>query len=341
MSNSPLLRLPLVTLYATDRCNSRCVTCDYWRHGKVDMSLDAVERLLPSLEELKTQVVLLSGGEPLLNPEWPAIAQLLRAYGLKVWLLTSGLALAKHALRVAQLFDAVTVSMDGTDRQTYAAIRGLDAFDKVCEGVRAIAGHGRRASIRVTLQRANFRQLPAFVDLANALRAREVSFLAVDIANPHAFGRAEVFANDMALSYEDLSALEEIINSMERDYVEDFRSQYIAESPQKLRRILQYFAAVQGLSTYPAVRCNAPEFSAVVGADGHVQPCFFISGPPRQKRGQSLSGILNDDAMTELRAQIRSGNKVQCKSCVCSLWRELDTVGESRSLLRAPAESTV
>ena len=34
-----LTKLPLVTLYVTDRCNSRCVTCDYWRHGRDDMDL--------------------------------------------------------------------------------------------------------------------------------------------------------------------------------------------------------------------------------------------------------------------------------------------------------------
>jgi molybdenum cofactor biosynthesis enzyme MoaA len=94
---SPLTRLPLVTLYLTDRCNSRCVTCDYWRHGRDDMDLAAVTRLLPSLAQLQTEYVLLSGGEPLLNPEWAPIAEALRNAGLKVWLLTSGLALAKHA----------------------------------------------------------------------------------------------------------------------------------------------------------------------------------------------------------------------------------------------------
>ena len=93
---SPLTRLPLVTLYVTDRCNSRCVSCDYWRHGRDDLTLAAVSRLLPSLARLQTEMVLLSGGEPLLNPEWPAIAELLRGNGLKVWLLTSGLALAKQ-----------------------------------------------------------------------------------------------------------------------------------------------------------------------------------------------------------------------------------------------------
>src|SRR3984893_11036047 len=103
----PLARLPLVTLYVTDRCNSRCVTCDYWRHGRDDMDLATVTRLLPSFAQLHTQMVLLSGGEPLLNPDWAAIAELLRRNGLKVWLLTSGLALAKHAHRAASLFDAI------------------------------------------------------------------------------------------------------------------------------------------------------------------------------------------------------------------------------------------
>ena len=70
-------RLPLVTLYLTERCNSRCVTCDYWRHGRIDMNLASIARLLPSLEQLGTRLVVLSGGEPLLHPDWAAIARLL------------------------------------------------------------------------------------------------------------------------------------------------------------------------------------------------------------------------------------------------------------------------
>ncbi len=184
----PLNRLPLVTLYVTERCNSRCVTCDYWRHGRTDMNLAAVCRLLPSLRQLQTRVALLSGGEPLLNPEWAPMAQTLRGAGLQVWLLTSGLSLAKHSRRAAELFDDITVSLDGTDPTTYTAIRGLDAFDNVCKGIRAAADHGLRPAIRVTLQRTNYRQLPAFVGLAKRLGARSISFLAVDVANPHAFG---------------------------------------------------------------------------------------------------------------------------------------------------------
>lgn len=326
--HSNLHRLPLVTLYLSERCNSRCVTCDYWRHGRADMTLAAVKRLLPSLAQLETRIVLLSGGEPLLNPDWERIAQALREIGLRVWLLTSGLSLAKHARRAAEVFDAITVSMDGTDRQTYQAIRGLDALDKVCEGIRAAAGHGVAPGVRVTVQRANFRQLPAFVSMVKGLGARQVSFLAVDIANPHAFGRTEGFSQDLALRPEDLPLLEAVLCDMERECAADFRSGFIAESPAKLRRILQYFSAIHGKAPYPVVRCNAPEFSAVVGATGRVQPCFFISGPaeaiPRlnAKPVQALSSMLNSEPMKALRGSIRAGARAECKTCVCSMWRD-------------------
>jgi len=291
------------------------------------MDLAAVRRLLPSFAQLRTRWVLLSGGEPLVNPEWADIAELLRGNGLHVWLLTSGLALAKHARRTAELFDAITVSLDGTDPKTYAAIRGLDAFHQVCAGIRAAADTGLRPGIRVTLQRGNFRRLPAFIDLAKDLGARQVSFLAVDVANPHAFGRSDDFASDLALQPEDLPVFEQILSSVERDHPEDFRSGFIAESPQKLRRIHQYFAALQGQRRYPPVRCNAPEFSAVIGATGRVQPCFFISGPPEAqlpttKGDANLWDALNGDGMAALRAQIRAGMRAECKTCVCSMWRD-------------------
>jgi Fe-coproporphyrin III synthase len=326
--HTSLRRLPLVSLYLTERCNSRCVTCDYWRYGRADMTLDAVASRLPSLLALQTRVVLISGGEPLMNPQWLDIARLLKGNGLKLWLLTSGLALAKHARSVVPLFDTVTVSLDGTCPSTYAAIRGLDAFDKVCEGIRAAAAAGARVGLRVTLQRANYRELPAFVELAHASGARQISFLAVDVANPHAFARRDDFQSDLALRQEDLPLFERLLHALEQERAADFHSGFIAESPDKMRRILQYFAAVCGQDSFPPVRCNAPEFSAVVNATGHVQPCFFIPSPTAEASAD-LEAVLNRHPMQDLRAAIRAGERPECRTCVCSMWRDLDTVDDS------------
>ena len=337
-SGPKLQRLPLVTLYLSERCNSRCVTCDYWRHGRADQDLAAVTRLLPSLAALGTRVALISGGEPLLNAEWAEIAQLLRASGLRLWLLTSGLSLAKHAARVAQLFDAVTVSLDGTDRATYARIRGLDAFDRVCAGVRAAAGAGVAVGLRVTVQRANYRQLPRFVTLAQRLQARQLSFVAVDVANPHAFARRDDFGTDLALTREDLPVLEQLLAELERAHADDFRSGLIADSPHKLRRLPQYFAAVCGLGPFPPVRCNVFDYSAVISATGRVSPCFFIPGPPQEAGGGELAELLNGAPMRALRESIRAGERAECARCVCSLWREPEERAAGDFLMRRCAD---
>jgi len=331
--------LPLVTLYLSERCNSRCVTCDYWRHGRADMNLESVARLLPSLARLQTRVALISGGEPLLNPQWRDIAALLRSHGLQLWLLTSGLSLAKHASSVAQLFQAATVSVDGTDRETYAAIRGLDAFDNVCAGIRAAAVAGVPVSVRVTVQRANYRQLPEFVELARRTGAVQVSFLAVDVANAHAFGRTGDFTAGLALQPQDLSVLDGILGALERDHADDFRSGFIAESPRRLRRMHQYFSAVCGVSAYPPMRCNVAEFSAVIGANGHVSPCFFIPGPAAGPASGDLDTALNSAAMVALRDDIGHGERPECARCVCSLWREPDARSASDFLLRRTAHA--
>ena len=330
--------LPLVTLYLSERCNSRCVTCDYWRHGVKDATFDSVRRMLPSLEQLRTRAVLLSGGEPLLNPEWPDIAELLKSRGLALWLLTSGLSLAKHAARASELFDSITVSLDGARAATYAAIRGVDAFDKVCEGIRAVASAGVSTSVRVTLQRANYRELLELVALARELGAAQVSFLAVDVSNPHAFARRDDAPLELALQADDIPAFDALLEELFVTRSADL-GRFIAESPAKLRRIRDYFAALCGLGGFPAVRCNAPEFSAVVGVDGRVAPCFFIAAAPLAPRAPDLAASLASGPARALRAAIRAGDRHECKRCVCSMWRDPAAVAGEAFVLRAAADA--
>ena len=340
--STPESRLPLVTLYLTERCNSRCVSCDYWQHGRLDLQLENVRQMLPALERLGTRLVVLSGGEPLLHRQWAAIAALLKSRGLEVWLLTAGLALAKHARRASELFGAVTVSLDGADRATYAAIRGLDAFETVCEGIRAVSSR-IPVSLRVTLQHRNFRQLSALVELAKRLGATQVSFLAVDVSNAYAFGRAgapdaggprdaggapgakggAVQHGGPALRREELAEFERVIGEAECRHAEDFRSGFVAESPAKLRRLLQYFGAVLGQDAFPEVHCNAPEFSAVIDARGRIHPCFFIQGASGGSSGAAALAGLDELPMASLRQDIRAGRHAECKTCVCSMWRDL------------------
>jgi hypothetical protein len=271
----------------------------------MDLSLDTVTRLLPDLAGLGTEVVLLSGGEPLLNPQWPLIAELLRSRGLQVWLLTSGLSLAKHANRVAELFDSVTVSLDGTNPATYAAIRGLDAFDKVCEGIRASAG--QRAGTRPAGYRTKG-QLPRVAGLRRTRKAigRTTSLVPCGRCRQSScvrsyLGRLQRTGLRVPTTYPTCR-----IASLPWSQLYARRlplGLHRRELPASFRRIQQYFAAVQRARTHsPSVRCNAPEFSAVVNRDRRSPTVFLHIGTcPRHSSNDGLSArALDADAMTRV-----------------------------------------
>src|SRR6185295_7549800 len=71
--------LPLLILFPTGRCNSRCVSCDWWKQsGADDLTIDEMDEVADALPALGTRVVAFSGGEPLLRPEVFDAAQLFR-----------------------------------------------------------------------------------------------------------------------------------------------------------------------------------------------------------------------------------------------------------------------
>jgi MoaA/NifB/PqqE/SkfB family radical SAM enzyme len=306
--------LPLAIVYVTDRCNSRCIMCDYWRNGQTLLTIDRAKDLATEFDRMDTRWVLLSGGEPLLHPQWAEVARILSGGKRPLWLLTAGLGLKKQAEVVANLCQTVTVSLDGPTPTTYRAVRGVDAFEQVCAGIRSVVERGKPVSIRCTVQRQNYRELPELIDLAHRLGVTQISFLSIDVLTHVAFARKQEITDTLALGPADLSEFDRVLDDIDKRYNEDFTSGFIAESPAKLRRLRQYFAAIHNLSEFPPVRCNAPRFSAVFTADGNQQPCFFISSP-----GNHLSG--NDQKLVALRHDIRSGRRNECKTCVCSMYR--------------------
>src|SRR5215470_19918680 len=105
-----LYTLPLVVLYLTDGCNSRCVTCDIWRNPRRNMKMELVEDIAAAFGELGVRWVLLSGGEAMQHPHWPEIARRFRAEGVYVTLLTNGLLIRKQADEVLASVDELIVS---------------------------------------------------------------------------------------------------------------------------------------------------------------------------------------------------------------------------------------
>jgi MoaA/NifB/PqqE/SkfB family radical SAM enzyme len=317
--------LPLLIFYPTGRCNSRCVSCDWWRQsGADDLTLAEIGEMAAGLPALGTRVVAFSGGEPLLRPEVFDAAARFRAHGMTLHLLTSGVLLERFADRVGQHFARVCVSLDATSGALYEQIRGVDALAVVGRGVARLHQLAPRLPLtaRATLHRANFRELPRLVDYARRLGLDGISFLPADISSL-GFGRSErPDPSPLALSAEEVAEFSETVERTIAVYAADFESGFIAESPDKLRRLPRYYAALDGDGPFPTVSCNAPWVSVVVEANGSVRPCFFHESIGSIRRAPLAAIVAGNLRVFRQSLDVRA-NPV-CARCVCSLntsWR--------------------
>jgi MoaA/NifB/PqqE/SkfB family radical SAM enzyme len=294
------------------------------------MPMPLVESIAGVCGELGVRQIVLSGGEAMQHKKWPQIAQRFRDKGVHVMLLTNGLLLKKQAESVIESVDEVILSLDGGSAATYEAIRGVDAFDLILEGVDKIQAGGIPVTTRTTIQKANFREIPQIIDVALAHDIHSISFLAVDISNPFAFGERDLLDAGDALSHSEIAELERIIDDITVRHADLFATGRITESPEKLRWILvQYFRALCGDEDFPRPRCNAPHFSTVIEVDGQLRPCYFLPTYGRlQPHGENLAQAINWDAAQELRRAYQTGLRPECARCVCPLYKG------PRSLLR-------
>jgi MoaA/NifB/PqqE/SkfB family radical SAM enzyme len=316
--------LPIVILMPHSACNCRCVMCDIWKDNKnlKQLTEQDVSGLLLSLKKFGTQHVAMSGGEALLNANFFKLCAILKTQKIKISLLTTGLTIKKNAEQLIKWVDEIVVSLDG-DGPLHDAIRNIPgAFDKLKEGVQYIKSLNPNYKItaRTVIHRLNFRNWENIITEAKTMGIDQVSFLPADVSS-HAFNRQmaweEPKQHEILLSERELPELLEVINRIvsKNEY---FNSGFIAESPEKIKQIYQYYAAFYNLNPFPFKKCNAPWVSTVIEADGSVRPCFFhdVIG---NIRDSSLVTILNSDAAFNFRKTLDMSTNATCVKCVCSL----------------------
>ncbi len=322
--NPRLNHLPILVISAHSRCNARCVMCDIWRTTEsVRFTMQDLERQLGDIGDLGVEWVVFTGGEPLLNSDLIPMAARLRAAGIRVSVLSSGLLLGRFARELAAHVDEVIVSLDGP-RGIHDRIRGvIGAFDQLAAGVRALRREapGYRVSARCTIQRANHDVIVETARAAQSLDLDSISFLAADVSS-EAFNHAA--SNRTQLSRSILPDPSEIdrLEGQFQALLDDPVSEIVAESPAKLRRIVDYFRALTATAEPTAPVCNAPWVSAVLGLGGSVRPCFFHP-PIGNVSGQSLRDALNGEAALDFRRNLDVASNPVCRRCVCSLHRPI------------------
>jgi len=136
-------RIDYLRISITDRCNLRCVYCmpdgavTFIPHREI-LRYEEILRLVRVAVELGIRKVRITGGEPFVRKNFLYLCSRVAAMpGLEdVSVTTNGLLLEAYA---QGLFDAgvrrINVSLDTLQRERYARITGVDAFDRVWAGI--------------------------------------------------------------------------------------------------------------------------------------------------------------------------------------------------------------
>ena len=311
-SRSGGVTLRTLVLEVTGGCQSRCVGCGH-RGPAGGEALGPAEagRLATEARAMGARDVLITGGEPLLRRDLDALLAAVGGAGLAVTLLTNGLALRRRAPLVARSCDAVVVSLDGHDRASYAATRGVDGFGAVAAGVAALRALAPQLPVtaRVTVTAHNAETLRRIVERARAMGIDGVSLLAADTDTAGALGRD----GPITLEAVDPDRLAAEVEALRRGPLRRF----VTDSDDALDRLVHRARAAAGQEPPRPPRCDAPYTSVVVTPDQTTRPCFFL--PASGDASAGLAAAL--DQGRAARAALDVATHPTCARCVC--WARL------------------
>jgi MoaA/NifB/PqqE/SkfB family radical SAM enzyme len=136
----------------TNQCNLRCPFCSdgagnpYYTHSDDPLSADKVKELLCIIRS-HTDSIILTGGEPLLHPEFSEIMKIIKAIGFKqVVLTTNGYHLDTYLSKIADSVTYLTVSMNSLNRDMAEKLSGnkKDAFSVILNNIDKAAIYKKR-----------------------------------------------------------------------------------------------------------------------------------------------------------------------------------------------------
>jgi len=172
---------PVVVWNCTRQCNLRCIHCYASANNQKspeELDTAAGEAFIGDLASFNVPVLLFSGGEPLLREDLFELAGLARERGIRVALSTNGTLITEEvAKKVSNVgFAEVGISLDGIGLKN-DRFRGRNgAYQSALNGIRHCIALGLRVSLRLTITRSNYQEIPAIFQLVEDEGINRVCF---------------------------------------------------------------------------------------------------------------------------------------------------------------------
>ena len=175
-------RVPIsATLELTRRCNLRCAHCylgdqaGQRRLKDRELGAEAVKASLAEWTEAGCLYLLITGGEPLLRPDFPDVYRHARELGLVVTTFTNGTLVDDDAVELFRAFPPrrVEISLYGATAAVHDAATGVPgSHARAWEGLRRLHGAGIRVGLKTLLMKTNLHEFETMEKQASDLGVR-------------------------------------------------------------------------------------------------------------------------------------------------------------------------
>jgi radical SAM protein with 4Fe4S-binding SPASM domain len=269
----PVFSTPVTAPFKADialtyACNNACPHC-YNEAGRFTMpslSYADWQQVLDKLAEIGVPHIILTGGEPTLHPDLPAIIRYADQLGLVVGMNTNGRRLAQKQITQA-IADAglnhVQVTLESWDQDVHdRMVNAPGAFPQTVRGIENAAACGLHTITNTTITRQNAHQVLETVDFVHNLGLQTFAMNGTIYAGGGRADPAAIPSEEMAVLLDSVRDRAEVLHMRFLWYTV---TDYCRFSPLEL-----------GLAPK---RCNAGEYSMCIEPNGDVLPCqsYYVS----------------------------------------------------------------
>ncbi|AOL16027.1 molybdenum cofactor biosynthesis protein MoaA [Sulfolobus sp. A20] len=274
----------------THACNFQCFFCHMEGEDEISNGLRLEDILLVAkvARDFGIRSVKLTGGEPTLRRDLIEIIKGLKELGYQdVSMTTNGFLLRDLAPKLKEAgLDRINISLHAVSRETFKKITGVDAFDKILEGVRrAIETGFRPVKLNYVVNKRNINEALMFLELAEKLGVNEVHLIEL-----HPVGLGKVFFNE----HEKLNELEEYISkiAIKREVrKKHLRPRYVLPSGLIVEVVKPYANPIF------CAGCNRIRLTV----DGKLKTCLY-----KEDNIIDISNVFKEDFAEEIKEQLVS-----------------------------------
>lgn len=294
---------PLVWLELTRRCNLDCPHC-YINGGAARDGEMGTTELLSCVDELADMgvwAIAITGGEPMLHPDFVEIVNYAHSKGLLIGIATNGTLFRRQTLdKLPREGVIISVSIDGLHLPTPGLRK---EFLSMTRALRLAREMGFEANIMTNTTRLNIEFLPEVIAWArqNDISVRSVPFSPL--------GRGHLHAKELENTIDEIDAAA-------RFWIEE-----VSWEHEFHKRVGLCVGAIfnYGLSlAYMTRRCSSGRFLCYICADGTVYPCTMCAGEeilsPGNIRDRGFRALWSDP--WEIRAFSWDNFQSTCNGCI-------------------------